>query len=39
VTPNADAPNDALALVLFMMVVPVASFIVTPLASRASRRQ
>jgi len=38
VTPNASAPNDALALVLFMMVVPIASFIVTPLASRASRR-
>ena len=38
VTPNTSAPNDALALVLFMMVVPVASFIVTPLASRASRR-
>jgi STE24 endopeptidase len=38
VTPNSAVPNDALALLLFMLTVPVASFVVTPLASRASRR-
>ena len=39
VTPNASVPNDALALLLFMLSVPVASFLFTPLASRASRRK
>jgi STE24 endopeptidase len=38
VTPNAAAPNDALALVLFMLVLPTATFVVTPVTSLASRR-
>jgi STE24 endopeptidase len=38
VTPNATAANDALALVLFMLVLPAATFMVTPIASLASRR-
>jgi len=38
VRPNMAAPNDALALLLFMMVVPVFSFFFTPLASRSSRK-
>ena len=44
VTPNlalpggAGAPNDALALLLFLLTAPVFSFFVAPLASRLSRR-
>ncbi len=38
VTPHLDAPNSALALILFMAVVPLASFFLMPLASRLSRR-
>ncbi|PND36414.1 peptidase M48 [Paucibacter aquatile] len=38
VQPNMAAPNDALALLLFMLVVPVFSFFFTPLGSRMSRR-
>ena len=38
VTPNAVAPNDALALLLFLLALPNFTFFVTPLASRASRR-
>lgn len=33
-----DAPNDALALLLFLLVVPVFSFFVSPLMSQLSRR-
>lgn len=42
VTPNLGAafgaPNDALALLLFALVLPVFSFFVTPLWSQLSRR-
>lgn len=38
VRPNMAAPNDALALLLFMMVVPVFSYFVSPLSARLSRR-
>lgn len=38
VRPSMAAPNDALALLLFMMVVPVFGFFFTPLSSRLSRR-
>ncbi|MBY0409368.1 MAG: M48 family metallopeptidase [Burkholderiaceae bacterium] len=34
----ATAPNDALALLLFMLVVPVFTFFISPLFSRQSRR-
>jgi STE24 endopeptidase len=35
---NLDAPNDALALLLFMMVVPTFGFFVAPWMARLSRR-
>lgn len=38
VAPNLGAPNDALALLLFLLVGPVFGFFVTPLASHFSRR-
>jgi len=38
VQPSLGAPNDALALLLFMLVGPVFGFFVTPLASHFSRR-
>ena len=38
VTPNFGAPNDALALMLFILAGPVFGFFVTPLASHFSRR-
>ncbi len=38
VTPNLSAPNDALALLLFMMVLPSFTFFVSPLAAQVSRR-
>lgn len=38
VEPNLAAPNDALALLLFMLAVPVFSFFVAPLLARFSRR-
>ena len=38
VRPNLAGPNDALALVLFMLVVPVFTFFVSPLFSRLSRK-
>jgi STE24 endopeptidase len=38
VTPNLGAPNDALALLLFMLALPPFGFLLVPLASRASRR-
>ena len=38
VKPSMSAPNDALALLLFLLVVPVFSFFVSPLFARLSRR-
>ena len=38
VRPNMSAPNDALALLLFMMVVPSFGFFVSPLMAYFSRR-
>ncbi len=38
VAPNLDAPNDALALLLFMLAVPVLSFFITPVFSQLSRK-
>ena len=38
VQPNMSAPNDALALLLFLLVLPAFTFFLTPLASRLSRR-
>lgn len=38
VQPNMAAPNDALALLLFLLVLPVFSFFFTPIAAQLSRR-
>jgi STE24 endopeptidase len=38
VQPNMNAPNDALALLLFALVVPVFSFFVSPLLAHWSRK-
>ncbi len=38
VQPNMSAPNDALALQLFVLVVPVFAFFVSPLLARWSRQ-
>ena len=38
VSPNIAAPNDALALLLFLAVVPVFSFFPSPLLARLSRK-
>lgn len=38
VQPSLTGANDALALLLFMLVVPVFSFFVSPLMARMSRR-
>jgi len=38
VAPNLTAPNDALALVLFMLAVPSFGFFLSPLAAQWSRR-
>jgi len=38
VQPNMDAANDALALLLFVLVVPVFAFFVSPLLARWSRK-
>lgn len=38
VQPSIGAPNDALALLLFMLVVPVFGFFVSPLFAQLSRR-
>ena len=38
VRPNLGLPNDALALLLFMMVVPLFSFFVSPVLARFSRK-
>jgi len=39
VRPNLSGPNDALALLLFLLVVPVVSFFISPLFARLSRKQ
>ena len=38
VRPNLDGPNDALALLLFMLAVPVFSFFISPLMALLSRK-
>jgi STE24 endopeptidase len=38
VTPNASASNDALALLLFLLVLPCVSVVFGPLSSRRSRQ-
>jgi STE24 endopeptidase len=38
VTPNIGAPNDALALLLFMLALPPFTFFVSPLMAHFSRR-
>jgi STE24 endopeptidase len=38
VAPNLTAPNDALALLLFMLVMPSFAFFVSPLMAQFSRR-
>jgi STE24 endopeptidase len=38
VTPNASASNDALALLLFLLVLPSVSVVFGPLSSRRSRQ-
>jgi STE24 endopeptidase len=38
VQPNLSAPNDALALLLFMLVLPPLTLFLAPLAAGASRR-
>lgn len=37
VVPSLDAPNNALALLLFMMVVPLFTYFLSPLMARLSR--
>ena len=38
VVPAMDAPNDALALLLFMLAVPLLSYFLSPLAAQLSRQ-
>jgi STE24 endopeptidase len=38
VSPSLGAPNDAIALLLFMLVVPVFGFFVSPLFAQLSRK-
>lgn len=38
VVPAMDAPNDALALILFMLALPVFTFLLSPLGSLTSRK-
>jgi STE24 endopeptidase len=38
VRPSMAAPNDALALLLFLLIVPVFAFFVSPLFARLSRK-
>jgi STE24 endopeptidase len=38
VRPNMSGPNDALALLLFLVAVPVFSFFISPLFAQLSRR-
>eukprot|EP01035_Chromulina_nebulosa_P067304 gene67304-92196_t len=36
--PSLDTPNDALALILFLMVVPLFTFFLSPLMAQLSRK-
>jgi len=38
VTPNLNGDNSALALLLFMLVLPLVTFFVSPISARRSRR-
>jgi STE24 endopeptidase len=38
VRPNLEAPNDALALLLFVLVAPVFAYFISPLLARWSRK-
>jgi STE24 endopeptidase len=38
VSPNLSAPNDALALLLFVLVLPSFGFFISPLMAHFSRR-
>ena len=38
VLPNLNAPNDALALMLFMLAIPVFTFFISPLFAQLSRK-
>lgn len=38
VRPNMDGPNDALALLLFLLAVPVYTYFISPLMAQLSRR-
>ena len=38
VTPSMDAPNDALALLLFLLALPPFTFFLSPLMAQVSRR-
>jgi STE24 endopeptidase len=38
VVPSLEAPNDALALLLFLMVVPLFTYFLSPLLAQLSRR-
>ena len=38
VSPNLNYPNDALALLLFLLAMPVFSFFISPLFARLSRK-
>lgn len=38
VVPSLSTPNDALALLLFLMVVPLATYFLSPLMAQMSRR-
>ena len=38
VSPNLNSPNDALALLLFMLAMPVFSFFISPLFAQLSRK-
>ena len=38
VAPNLDAPNDALALLLFMIALPSFSYFLSPFSARLSRK-
>jgi STE24 endopeptidase len=38
VTPNLGAPNDGLALLLFLLVLPPFAFFLSPLMARSSRQ-
>ncbi|MBA4214756.1 MAG: peptidase M48 [Polaromonas sp.] len=38
VMPSLDTPNDALALILFLMVVPLFTFFLSPLMAQLSRK-